>query len=325
MSFEYLKSEKLNKQADNQDYLLGRKVESILKDRDITSDRLIQPPTWIKDNLRLYAEYTEFTTNTGDAGNITINKSFDFPTGLFDPYATPTISVSMGFHGNGALKQINPIIKLPDSTGFTLQVDSVLGNMYSDDMNYFANIVAIAPGNMDSNPVFFNSVDWGDDTEQVQITSSKLNQMINNSEYLHGTKISPYLRNVNPSTKTPDNFIQYLTDKVGLYADYVEVNPDSSMFKRADDSDDSAPVNFTVFLDFPDGFFNPDFQPVVIANAGSKNAATNGAIRKIWGVLKKVRNSGFSYMIHEYSQTESFTSLDTYFVSFIAVGVRNIL
>jgi len=147
------------------------------------------------------------------------------------------------------------------------------------------------------------------------ITSKKLNAMADNSEFFAVRKVDGKVRNIDPHSKKPRDSLPYIGDNIAVYADYREITPGDAFPEKQKGK--TKLDHFEKRIDFPVGFFNPNFQPVVICSIGAKH----GAISKVTSVIRSITFAGFNISILEHS-TSHFTESMPYFISFIAMGVK---
>lgn len=157
----------------------------------------------------------------------------------------------------------------------------------------------------------FNKLDW---SGEEKLTTAKLNQLADNGDYLNQRKIEGALRNTSPD-KTPRGGIKNIRDNLAMYAEYKEISPAGSF--PEEQVDKKVAATFTVNISFPQGFFNPAFLPVVVASVGVKSG-----IKNLVYTIKNISASGFNIQVRELTN-QNFTDNMEYFVSYIAIGVKN--
>lgn len=322
-AFEQLKSSKLNDQAGNQLYLFNRKLEALMQNVSPQDTRPVNTPNTLNDDIVTYSEYREIETGHSDDGASAIEKNISFPSDLFIAGTAPVTFCSVIYFGN-ALKRMNAIIKNVNADGFVFKGVSLNNNTFNDNDKYALNIFAISPTDLTPNDHIYADVDWGTNDEKIPITSQALNQMLSNTRYLNQRKVSPYHKNVDAITKDPDPTVQLISDRVIMAGGYEEFSPDDKTFAKSQNTNDVVPQSFTIVFDLPSQLFHIDYQPVVIANVGPKNAHADGSIKKVSSILKKVSPTSFTLEIRENAPTQVFEPNDVYFCSYIAVGIAGV-
>ncbi len=146
------------------------------------------------------------------------------------------------------------------------------------------------------------------------ITSRKLNQMVENDEFLNLRKLRGAVRNIEP-TGEPRQSPQYLKEALGVIAGYSEFTPGKEFPK--DQTNKKVKPAFTREFNFPGQFFDPEFKPSVVCNIGTKRG-----IRKIVWTITRVNSGGFAVRIQELDENLDFERDMEYFITWIAMGVR---
>lgn len=317
---EFLTSKKLNKSASNQLFLHSKKARARFHLRDPSSRDTLG---MTEQNLAIYADYRRISTNNGDIDVTKFEKSIRFPENLFAPGIMPVVLCSLEYQGDAVHKSL-ATIEHANSDRVRLRVETQ-GPLFKSDQDYWANIIAISPTSTTADQNAFTPVDWGTEEENLKISSRALNQMAENDDYLLHNKVSGTISNVDYLTKEQNYYVRYLNNHLIVYGKYHEFNPMKDQFNKSDDSTDGTPKKFIMHFDFPDNIFKQGVQPVVVANIGAKvaaNADNSDAIRKLTCILKEVKRNSFALEIRELSNTQEFSILDTYFVSYVVIGEK---
>jgi hypothetical protein len=158
----------------------------------------------------------------------------------------------------------------------------------------------------------FKPVQW---QELEVIKSSKLNDMVNNDEFLLRRKVSGAVRNIDRDGN-PRAVPRYLKEGLVMCAGYNEFTPGASFPEDSKDGKRKVTPVFEREFKFPKGTFDPEFKPIVICTVGTKNG-----IRKITWTIKTVSSSRFVITIRELAASENFERDMEYFINWIAMGV----
>jgi hypothetical protein len=317
---EFLTSGKLNKSARNQLFLYAKKARARFHLRDASSRETFG---FTEQNLAIFADYRRVSTNNGDVDATKFEKSVRFPENMFASGIMPVVLCSLQYQGDAVHKTL-PTVEHANSNRTNIRIETQ-GPLFNTDQDYWMNVIAISPTTTTTDENTFLPVDWGEDDEDLKVSSRALNQMAENDDFLNHNRVMGTLSNVDYVTKEQDYYIRYLNNHLLLYGKYHEFNPMNDTFNKSDDSRDGVPKKFIMNFEFPDNLFKRTAHPVVVANVGAKVAANNDnseAIRKLTYILKEVRKGSFSIEIRELSNTQAFSTRDTYFISYIVIGEK---
>jgi hypothetical protein len=156
----------------------------------------------------------------------------------------------------------------------------------------------------------FNKFSW----TKEEVTSEKLNKMIDNDKYLADYKSSGAILNQSPDG-SPRGGRSILNENLAMYAEYVEFSPGSGFPGDAKKKNVSA--QFEKRINFPPDFFDPEFLPVIVSTIGVRNG-----LPRIGHVVRNLSSHGFDVIIREHSNTNNFTKNDVYFISYVVMGVK---
>lgn len=148
------------------------------------------------------------------------------------------------------------------------------------------------------------------------ISSSKLNDMVANDQFLWNRKVAGAVRNIDPSGEERAS-PRYIKENLVVCAGYKEFRPGAAFPREQVDGVDKVVPVFEREFKFPKDFFDPEFRPVVVCSIGTKRG-----IRKITWTLKNISASRFTVVIREHSKNLNFESDMEYFINWIAFGVR---
>lgn len=157
-------------------------------------------------------------------------------------------------------------------------------------------------------PVQWNALD--------PITSTKLNQMVENDKFLRNRKVAGILRNVDLTGNTV-NSPRYIKENLVMVSGYREIKPGGTFPDAQVDGVDHVKPVFEKEINLPKGFFDPTYHPVVVCTVGTKRG-----IKKIVYSLKSITSSSFIISIRELEDNINFTSDMEYFISYLAMGVK---
>lgn len=145
------------------------------------------------------------------------------------------------------------------------------------------------------------------------IKSAKLNDMVANDKFLNDRKLSGAIRNISRDGEYRSS-PNYIKEQLGICAGYKEFRPGTS-FPQDQVDKNISPV-FTKEITFPNGFFDPEFKPVVVCNIG----VIKGIRRITWSV-QKVTARAFTVAIRELEPDANFERDMEYSINWIAFGV----
>lgn len=309
--------------ASNQNYLYERKLSGRMRVRDSASDEVIHRQ---ENDLMLFAEYRELVVSSSDDGKQTFTKRIRFPADLFAAGVKPVTFIMLGYKRK-SIPKLAQIVRNPTANGATILARTRPNELFEEDMEYFANILAIAPTTITGQTVDYTPVDFGSDEEDLLVSSLALNTLASNSKYINRFRSKAVIRNVDYFDKDPDFYLRYLNDNLVVFGEYEEFFfEDETRDKNADRDDateQEAPKKFVRYFPFPKHLFAGQQQPVVIYNIGAKVVSEPGTeIRQLTCMLKTVSKRGFRLEITEHSSDKSFADNQLYFCSYIAIGER---
>lgn len=279
-----------------------------------------------ENDLVLFAEYRELTVSSEDDGKQTFTKRIRYPTNMFAPGVMPATFIMLGYKGK-SIPKLGQIVKNPTSNGGTILARTRPNDLFEEGMDYFANILAVAPSSITGQTADYTPVDFGSEEEELSVTSLSLNTLATNTKYLNRFRAKAVIRNVDYFDKDPDFYLRYLNDNLVVFGEYEEFFFEDETRDKNADRDDSTeqetPKKFVRYFPFPKHLFAGQQQPVVIYNIGAKVVSEPGTeVRQLTCMLKTVSRRGFRLEISEHSSDKSFADNQLYFCSYIAIGER---
>lgn len=148
------------------------------------------------------------------------------------------------------------------------------------------------------------------------ISSSKLNDMVDNAEFLMDRKVGGLISNIAPNGNIR-NSPRYIRENIVVNAGFRKFTPGKKFPKEQLDGKKKVVPVFEKEFFFPRNFFDPEFTPMVMCSIGVVTG-----VRAITWTLTDVSNVSFTVKIREFSEDINFERDMEYFINWIAIGVK---
>lgn len=148
-----------------------------------------------------------------------------------------------------------------------------------------------------------------------QLTSKKMQSLAANFDYLYSRKNGIQLKNINPVTQHPANNPPVVSSNIGFVAEYRDISPGDAF---PETQTETTLDDFSKVVKFPSGYFDNNYEPIIIASIGAKY----GAIRRVVHQVTSISSEGFTYKVVDSSTSSIFTEGMPFFLTYMAFGVK---
>lgn len=150
-----------------------------------------------------------------------------------------------------------------------------------------------------------------------RLTSSKLDSLAKNYNYLKNRKLKGFLTNRDPITRQIRTNPQFLQNNLVVYGEYRDISPGDSFPEKQGEGPTTE--SFEKSISFPPNLFAPGFEPVVVSCLGTKP----GGLLKASHYTKNISHNGFVVGVLDEDGSNHFLEGMPFFLNFIAIGVNN--
>lgn len=154
----------------------------------------------------------------------------------------------------------------------------------------------------------YQFISWNQNDE---ITSAKLNAMVDNDDFLHSRRADSVLTNVDPSTHLPVPNAPLLTSNLVVFGGYSE------FFPNLDDGVSASAVDVTI--NFPQGLFDPVYQPTIAISIG--HPAVGNGTTQLGVSIREIDFASFTAVVRSYLPSILLDNTQLYFLTYMAIGV----